>query len=206
MVAGYRVHVFEHLPHLTDDGKKYINDHKLEYAKSIRHPLPESIGIQTNYLGLVDRYAPKDCIVATTTSLKSSLLLDKVSAERRKLICNVRFTLPREIRTVELMTDGETHERIFPFLTDVLKSYGMISVTLKKESMGYALTGVAEGVANPAQIDAVWASAMKAESVPCQAMDRVGLETVAHIEDSYIKERGLDGGFTVGFLRKDYRC
>lgn len=35
-------------------------------------------------------------------------------------------------------------------------------------------------------------------------MDQVGLDTVALIEDNYIKERGLDGKDTVDWLRKNY--
>lgn len=35
-------------------------------------------------------------------------------------------------------------------------------------------------------------------------MDAVGLDTVAFIEDNYIKERHLDGTNTVDFLRKNY--
>ena len=39
---------------------------------------------------------------------------------------------------------------------------------------------------------------------PCRLMDDVGLDTVALIEDHYIKERGLDGQFTVDWLRENY--
>lgn len=39
---------------------------------------------------------------------------------------------------------------------------------------------------------------------PCALMDSVGLDTVAFIEDNYIRERHLDGTDTVDFLRKNY--
>lgn len=39
---------------------------------------------------------------------------------------------------------------------------------------------------------------------PCAMMDAVGLDTVAFIEDNYIKELRLDGSDTVDFLRKNY--
>ena len=44
----------------------------------------------------------------------------------------------------------------------------------------------------------------KAEIAPCQLMDRIGLDTVAFIEDNYIQERGLDGSMTVDWLRQKY--
>lgn len=44
----------------------------------------------------------------------------------------------------------------------------------------------------------------QARVLPCQLMDKIGLDTVAFIEDNYIQERGLDGTKTVGFLRDNY--
>jgi len=44
----------------------------------------------------------------------------------------------------------------------------------------------------------------QARVLPCKLMDRIGLDTVAFIEDNYIQERGLDGAQTVGFLRENY--
>ena len=43
-----------------------------------------------------------------------------------------------------------------------------------------------------------------ASSPPCRLMDRIGLDTVALIEDSYIQERGLDRCMTVDWLREEY--
>ena len=44
----------------------------------------------------------------------------------------------------------------------------------------------------------------QASVLPCQLMDRVGLDTVAFIEDNYINERKLDGSLTVDWLRSSY--
>lgn len=40
--------------------------------------------------------------------------------------------------------------------------------------------------------------------LPCQLMDQVGLDTVAFIEDTYVKERGLHSSGTLDWLRKEY--
>lgn len=40
--------------------------------------------------------------------------------------------------------------------------------------------------------------------LPCQLMDQVGLDTVAFIEENYIKERGLEREPTVDWLKKEY--
>ncbi|KAK1773872.1 hypothetical protein QBC45DRAFT_426548 [Copromyces sp. CBS 386.78] len=144
-------------------------------------------------------------------------MLDKVrSDERKKWVCNVHYTMPPTIRTVELMTSGHTHPEIFPFLSEVLKQCGMLPATARKESTGFIfnrlwaavkreiLTILAEEVSDAAEIDALWAHMFQASVLPCQLMDRVGLDTVAFIEDNYINERKLDGSLTVDWLRKNY--
>ena len=63
---------------------------------------------------------------------------------------------------------------------------------------------LAEGVSGPEQIDMLWEHMFEAKAQPCEMMDRVGLDTVASIEDHYINERHLDGTYTVDWLRKNY--
>lgn len=50
----------------------------------------------------------------------------------------------------------------------------------------------------------LWQSIFQCKVLPCRLMDRVGLDTVAFVEDSYIQERGLDGTRSVDFLRENY--
>lgn len=100
--------------------------------------VPEKLELKIDTFEILDKYAPSDCILGSnSSSYRSSLMLDRVSAERRKLICNIHYTMPMDIRTVELMTDGETEEAIFPFLTTVLERCGMLPATARKESTGY---------------------------------------------------------------------
>lgn len=51
---------------------------------------------------------------------------------------------------------------------------------------------LAEGVSNPAEIDAIWAYAMKTEKLPCRMMDWAGLDRVGEREEYYVQNRGLD--------------
>ncbi|PHH87862.1 hypothetical protein CDD83_8303 [Cordyceps sp. RAO-2017] len=60
---------------------------------------------------------------------------------------------------------------------------------------------MAEGVSTPQEIDALWVELWSGNrSGPASMMDAVGLETVALIEQHYIKERGLPAAH-VDFLR-----
>lgn len=63
---------------------------------------------------------------------------------------------------------------------------------------------LAEGVSDAAEIDRLFGIMFQASVLPCQLMDRVGLDTVAFIEDNYINERHLDGSLTVDWLRSNY--
>ncbi|EGO51350.1 hypothetical protein NEUTE1DRAFT_132332 [Neurospora tetrasperma FGSC 2508] len=244
VAGGFNVHIRDPSPQARDDALKYIDDNKEFYttfcpngkpapygtytasadietavkdAWLVIEAVPEKIELKIDTFGQLDKYAPKDCILGSnSSSFRSGLMLDLVSDERRKMVCNVHYTMPPMVRTVELMTDGYTHQEIFPFLSDVLRLCGMLPATARKESTGFIfnriwaavkreiLTTLAEGVSDAAEIDALWAHMFQTSVVPCQMMDRVGLDTVAFIEDNYINERKLDGSLTVDWLRNHY--
>ena len=63
---------------------------------------------------------------------------------------------------------------------------------------------LSDGVSDPSEIDVLWEHMFKNGPLPCQLMDQVGLDTVAFIEEHYIKERGLGSASTVDWLRREY--
>ncbi|GKT64916.1 3-hydroxyacyl-CoA dehydrogenase [Colletotrichum tofieldiae] len=77
------------------------------------------------------------------------------------------------------------------------------------------LSILAEGVSSPEEIDTLFYELTKNGKGPCKLMDgeffhffsfglHVGLDTVAFIEDHYVKERGLSPENTVDFLQREY--
>ncbi len=100
--------------------------------------VPEKIELKIDTFAELGRLTPADCILGSnSSSFKSSLMLDKVtSKQRRSQICNIHYTMPPDVRTVELMTDGETEPAIFPFLSGILEKCGMLPATARKESTG----------------------------------------------------------------------
>lgn len=68
------------------------------------------------------------------------------------------------------------------------------------------LLTLAEDVSSPAEIDILWQEMFQRPTSlpPCRLMDQIGLDTVAYIEDNYIKERSLEASLTVDWLRKQY--
>ncbi|KAE8391122.1 3-hydroxyacyl-CoA dehydrogenase [Aspergillus alliaceus] len=242
VAAGYNVHIYDISNNALNETIRYIDENmekfttlskivKLQGSCSVFtnfeaavpkawlviEAIPEILELKSQILGVLDRIAPEDCIFASnSSSFKSSLMLGEVSKERRRLVLNAHFYMPPNIRIVELMTDGETQSEIFPFLSGVLESCGMIPVIVRVESTGFIFNRLwasikreilfilAEGVSEPKQIDLLWRHMFKSTVAPCELMDDIGLDTVALVEDNYIAERQLDGRMTVDWLRDRY--
>lgn len=66
--------------------------------------------------------------------------------------------------------------------------FNRIWAAIKRET----LSVLREGVSGPSEIDRVFREMYGARQGPCQMMDNVGLDTVGHIEEHYVQERGLD--------------
>ncbi|KAE8134689.1 hypothetical protein BDV38DRAFT_156985 [Aspergillus pseudotamarii] len=244
LAGGYDVHIRDPSPQALSDASSYIDSHLQEFiahtpsqrtggtyqtfteipaavsdAWLVVEAVPEKLPLKISTFAEVDRNAPADCIIASnSSSFKSRFMLDEVKPERRDRVLNMHFTMPPAIRTVELMTDGETSTKLFNLLTGVLKDCGMIPVTARRESTGFIFNRLwaaikreimfilAEDVSSPEEIDLLWGNMFQLPSSlpPCQLMDQIGLDTVAFIEDNYIQERGLDSRMTVDWLREKY--
>ena len=181
--------------------------------------VPEQLPLKIATFAEVHAAAPADCIIASnSSSFKSRLMIAGLPRERAQRVLNMHFTMPPAIRTVELMTSGETDEALFPLLTDVLTRCGVLPVTARRESTGFIFNRLwaaikreimmilAEDVSSAAEIDLLWENMFQLPTSlpPCKLMDQIGLDTVAFIEDNYVGERGLDTTLTVDWLREKY--
>lgn len=99
--------------------------------------VPEKLELKREVFKKLDGTAMEDCILASnSSSFKSSFFSDHVSPQRRLRVLNVHFTMPPSIRTVELMTNGETDPEVISYLEDILGECGMLPVTARRESTG----------------------------------------------------------------------
>lgn len=190
----------------------------VENAWFVIEAVPEKLQLKISTMGDLDRLAPADCILGSnSSSYKSSEMLEQVDPKRRNRVCNTHYSMPPDNRTVEIMTCGQTDPAVFPFLVQHHKAVGMLPAVARKESTGFILNRIwaavkreimmvlAEGVSEPAEIDALWWEMFgRPQSVPCAMMDMVGLDTVAFIEDHYVAERHLDHSLTTDFIKKNY--
>jgi 3-hydroxyacyl-CoA dehydrogenase len=206
----------------TIPGKTSAHEDLAEAVKdawTVIEAVPEKLSLKISTFADLEKLAPTDAIlVSCSSSYKSSEILEKVGSDTKKRIMNTHYIMPPDSQIVELMTDGQTDPEIFPFYVERLKEMGMHPIVAKRESPGFVINRVwaaikreclmilAEEVSTPEELDQVWVEMFGREGKmgPCAMMDAVGLDTVAVIEQHYIKERGLNGGETVDFLEKNY--
>ncbi|KAF9893960.1 hypothetical protein FE257_008931 [Aspergillus nanangensis] len=243
IAAGYTVHLYDSSEEAAKQTTVYIQDHQEEYSAYVQgrgikrgvyriftdmgtavhdawlaiEAVPEQLHLKKKVFGELDKLTPEDCILGSnSSSYKSSLMLDEVSAKRQQQVLNIHFYIPPAMRVVELMTDGETRSDVLELMKNILESCGMMPVVAQKESTGLIfnrlwaavkreiLLMLAEGIAQPEEIDMLWKHIFATGPAPCEWMDQAGLDTIAFIEDNYIRERKLDGSMTVDWLRENY--
>jgi 3-hydroxyacyl-CoA dehydrogenase len=163
IAGGHTVHVRDPSTQALNDAASFINAHLHEFTAitPTPHPVPgtyktfveissavagawlvieavpEKLPLKIDTFAEVDRHAPADCIIASnSSSFKSSLMVERVSEQRKQRVLNIHFTMPPQIRTVELMTNGQTKSELFVTLSEILKGCGMVPVTARKESTG----------------------------------------------------------------------
>lgn len=162
--------------------------------------VPEQLALKQDLFRQVDALAEPDAILASnSSSYASSELADSVANPARLL--NMHFLMPPGITPVELMSCGQTDEAIIALLAECLPGYGLTPYVVRRESMGFifnriwaaikreTLAVVAEGVATPQEVDAIYAQATGAAHGPCRLMDAVGLDVVLSIEEHYAQKR-----------------
>lgn len=177
--------------------------------------VPEKLPLKISTFADLEKLSPHDTILASnSSSYKSREMIEGLKPETKRRVLNMHYYMPPDYRVVELMTNGETDESIFPFLYEKLEEIKFHPYIARKESTGFiynrlwaaikreVLNILAEEVSTPEEIDKLWKQMWYAkENGPVAMMDVVGLDTVSFIEQHYIAERGLPDT-PVKFLQK----
>jgi 3-hydroxybutyryl-CoA dehydrogenase len=127
----------------------------------------ERLDIKTEVFGDLDRLAEPDAILCSnSSSIPTSQMIDKVEHPERVL--NTHYQQPPELNAVELMSCGETDDRVIEAFMEKLPQYGLVPFWVRRESDGFifnriwaaikreCLMVVEEGVAPPEDVDAMW--------------------------------------------------
>lgn len=180
--------------------------------------LPENLDLKVDVLSTMEHYLPRDCILtSTSSSLMTSEMAPRLHYPER--LMNAHYFIPPRNRMVELMSSTKTFDNIFPFLEAQMRRVGLTPMTVPRgiQSQGFIMNRIwaackretlavlAEGVAKPADIDALWRDFFHAEKGPCERMDEVGLDTIAMVEKHNLERKPeLGSGRAVDWLLRNY--
>lgn len=113
------------------------------------------------------------------------------------------------------MSSSYTDSAIIDLLLKECASVGFVPIHVKHESTGFifnriwaaikreSLDVMAEGVAEPRDIDILFKDWFAAERGPSEMMDQVGLDTVWNIEKNYVEQRCLKHD-SLDWLKREY--
>jgi len=171
----------------------------LEDAWLVIEAVPERLEIKIPLWGQVDQLAPADAIFATNSSSYASRLMNEEIQDKSRL-CNLHFYMPPTSNAADVMSDGETDRALLDTLLRVLPEFDVHPFEARKESTGFifnrvwaaikreSLAVVADGVARPEDVDAMFRLNWHMPVGPFQMMDSVGLDVVLDIEEHYADE------------------
>ena len=171
----------------------------LKGAWHVVEAVPEKLELKKSIFKQIDELSDPDAILASnSSSYPTSAFSDSVQNPARLL--NMHYLMPPQATPVELMSCGHTDPAVIELMNKLLPSYGLTPYKVEAESMGFifnriwaaikreALCVVAQGVATPQTLDAIYCQALGVKSGPCRSMDAVGLDIVLSIEEHYAHE------------------
>ncbi|KAH6635067.1 3-hydroxyacyl-CoA dehydrogenase [Chaetomium sp. MPI-SDFR-AT-0129] len=182
--------------------------------------LPESLPLKTSVLALLERSLPTDCLLASnSSSLTTAEMAAQGDLNHPERLLNTHYFIPPRNRMVELMSSGATARSAFPFLATQMRRVGLAPVIVPHniQSRGFVfnriwaackretLAVLAEGVAKPGDVDALFRDFFHAEKGPCERMDEIGLDTVARVEQHNLERvPGLRSEAALAWLKLHY--
>ena len=164
--------------------------------------VPERLDLKRKILSQLDEQAPKSTIVASNSSSYTiSEIIRGLNLTNEHHVLSAHSYWPPETPVIEIMGHSTTDPACISRVLQESRLHGFEPYHVKRESMGYiynriwaaikreALLVAAEGVAEPAEVDAVFKAVLKTAKGPFEQMDVVGLDVVLDIEEHYAARR-----------------
>jgi len=149
-----------------------------------------------------DKYAPAHAIIASNTS---SISITEIGAatKRAEKVCGMHFFNPPQLmRLIEIVRGLKTSDETVETIRHVSAKLGKEAVLVKKDTPGFivnrilvpalneAVFLVAEGVADPEDIDKAITLGLNWPMGPLKLVDYVGADTHLFIADVMVNETG----------------
>jgi 3-hydroxybutyryl-CoA dehydrogenase len=162
----------------------------------------ENPPLKKSVLAEADRYAPPHALIASNTS---SISITEIGAAttRAEKVCGMHFFNPPQLmRLVEIVRGLKTSDATVQVIKDVSAKLGKETVVVNKDTPGFivnrilipaineAVFLVAEGVADPEDIDKAVTLGLNWPMGPLKLIDYVGADTHLLITDVMVNETG----------------
>jgi len=197
--------------HSSEDAVRgSVHVHRLEDADKplstswmVLECVPENLKLKRDLIVDLDAKLHPDTIIASNSSSYTiNEIIKDAQIKHPDRAVSMHSYWPPESCALEIMGSSSTKRSIIDTLMHESKLHGFRPVHVKNESVGYVynriwaaikrevLLELSEGVATPAEIDAIFKDILNAPKGPCEQMDVVGLDVVLDIEEHYADVRG----------------
>lgn len=174
----------------------------VENVDLVIEAVTENPPIKKAVLAEADKHAPQHAIIASNTS---SISITEIGAatKRAEKVCGMHFFNPPQLmRLIEIVRGLKTSNETVETIKQVSSKLGKESVLVKKDTPGFivnrilvpalneAVFLVAEGVADPEDIDKAVTLGLNWPMGPLKLIDYVGADTHLFITDVMVNETG----------------
>ncbi len=183
--------------HPTLDMKEAVQN-----ADLIIEAVTENPPLKKSVLAEADRLAPPHAIIASNTS---SISITEIGAatKRPEKVCGMHFFNPPQLmRLIEIVRGLKTSDETVETIRQISSKLGKESVVVKKDTPGFIVNRIlipalneavfllAEGVAEPEDIDKAIMLGLNWPIGPLRLLDYVGIDTTLFITDVMVNETG----------------
>jgi 3-hydroxybutyryl-CoA dehydrogenase len=194
--------------HPTLDMKEAVQNVDLVIEAVTENPL-----LKKSVIAEADKYAPSHSIITSNTS---SISITEIGAatKRPEKVCGMHFFNPPQLmRLIEIVRGLKTSDETVQVIKEFSTKLGKESVLVKKDTPGFivnrilvpalneAVSLVAEGVADPEDIDKAITLGLNWPMGPLKLVDYIGADTQLFITDVLVNETG-DQKFRSSILLK----
>jgi 3-hydroxybutyryl-CoA dehydrogenase len=183
--------------HPTLDPKEAVQNADLVIEAATENPT-----LKKSVLAEADKYAPAHAIISSNTSSISITEIGGVT-KRPEKVCGMHFFNPPQLMNlIEIVRGLKTSDETVNTIREVSSKLGKESVVVKKDTPGFIVNRilipalneaaflVAEGVADPEDIDKAIVLGLNWPMGPLKLLDYVGIDTTLFITDVMVNETG----------------
>ena len=164
--------------------------------------ITENPPLKKSVLAEADKFAPPHAIIASNTS---SISITEIggATKRPEKVCGMHFFNPPQLmRLIEIVRGLKTSDETVQVIREVSGKLGKESVLVKKDTPGFivnrilmpalneAVFLVAEGIADPEDIDKAITLGLNWPMGPLKLVDYIGADTQLFITDVMVNETG----------------